>query len=1557
MAKRDRIGKVSVGVTPEFDQAALFREVKAAAAKVPALKLPVKITAKDVNAAIREVNEKSLTKLKLDVSISKQAVNAAIRERNASPGSAKLQVDVKFSPTQVRRALKEAKIEGLMASSILAGKPAILKAERDIAQARKNLWTETNKHALRNQADLTKAVRQSQTELGNQWKQASRHARDFQNQLTKAANAPSFLQKTNADLRHMSVNLRGLEFAIRRMLHTTALAFAAWGAGITLAVGAAVGASVVSFARLETSARNAAAIFAELEPGFNNITKASERMAAVSKITSKAMDSARRASLQTTFTAKDTADGLFFLASAGVRAQDAMKELGDISKFAQAGMFDIQRGSELLLQAVNATGEGMSNLGKVADLLTEANLRSQTTLEDLSVALTNKAGAAFRLFRRPVVETIGLLQELGNVGQVGADAGTNLAIIIREIGRSAAGASPKGEGAVQMFKQLGIHALDAQGNLGSIADILDKLAAKFENFSVRKQILTLKELGFTDKASQGIRRLLVRSQALQKHNDSLQKEVDKLGRTAKGSTARIAEEQLNTLGARFQIFKNNVAALAQVFAGPVAGALTKFFEKIGKDGALFDRFSAAAERLGTQVAGKLVIFLSSIKLSDIKDFFFKLYLAVKLTLQGVQEFFTEFAKGLGKTGDSASILDSIGQAALIMGRGFAAIAPVVGEVLGKFVRFVEEHPAMTKVIIAATLALFAFTSAIRLVILPMTELALAFEAITGIEVAAALGGITAAGLILVAELAGLVIWAYAMGKAFEKLYNSSHIAARGMDFFSGAVLAVQPAVRKTIELVSDLILKMEGLPTGDFKGIDTSKAKRNQDRARAFRAGLPQGPPIPGSAKQGPPVPKAIQDQWDAQKDIQGQLAQMKGAWDDQVKSLDKTTGGTNSYTKALRAANGQAKAASDIHLDHLQKALDSLEGPLERQKTLVDALKDALESLKNVQFKGTKAFEDQKFALDQQTKALQLQQVQLKLGGALDGDPRIKALQDQIDSLGLQAQQVDLSESLKLDPLKKQWDETVNPIVEVDFSAALKQFKFLQMAHTAETEKLAKLQSGYDAIKASMEGTRHAAQRLHHTFNAQIAGIPATAHDGGATAGVALMSGLETGISSQLTPGSPLHTVLNKDIADFIRANKGPIAYDQTILVPAGVAIMEGLTSGLQRGFEPVKGFLRAVGPQMEEYVPDNMFGKRTAEFLVQVAAGKKPNPATFFSDLVPTLPDIQFGATGGNPFKVVEGMFNLNRSSGDSEARGVHATNSYHYRPAPWGGVQAYDYGDAINSSKTLQALVRFAHAHADMFAEEFYDKASSYIKNGKIIPGIFGGHGDHVHLAFRKAFSVGGASTPYDGFFAAAAAAFGIPAPLLKAVAKAESGFKANASSGAGAKGIMQLLPATFAAQHVGSNIFDPGQNIIAGAKYLAAQLHHFHSIKLALAAYNAGPGNAQLALHSFSETIAYVARIMRFLKDFGGFRALGGPTSGGKAYIVGERGPELWMERRPGHILNNKDLTEMTDILREIRDTGGLRQQTTQHIQTASQDPAVVAKLLEIKSRRRAARIRR
>lgn len=117
-------------------------------------------------------------------------------------------------------------------------------------------------------------------------------------------------------------------------------------------------------------------------------------------------------------------------------------------------------------------------------------------------------------------------------------------------------------------------------------------------------------------------------------------------------------------------------------------------------------------------------------------------------------------------------------------------------------------------------------------------------------------------------------------------------------------------------------------------------------------------------------------------------------------------------------------------------------------------------------------------------------------------------------------------------------------------------------------------------------------------------------------------------------------------------------------------------------------------------------------------------------------------------------------------------------------------------------------------------------------------------------------------YDEHFSAASQRHGVPAELFKAVCIAESRMNPRATSRAGARGLMQLMPGTARGLGV-TDSYDPAQSIRGGAQYLADQILAFGEYRLAVAAYNAGPGNVTkyAGVPPFPETERYVAQVMR------------------------------------------------------------------------------------------------
>jgi len=135
-------------------------------------------------------------------------------------------------------------------------------------------------------------------------------------------------------------------------------------------------------------------------------------------------------------------------------------------------------------------------------------------------------------------------------------------------------------------------------------------------------------------------------------------------------------------------------------------------------------------------------------------------------------------------------------------------------------------------------------------------------------------------------------------------------------------------------------------------------------------------------------------------------------------------------------------------------------------------------------------------------------------------------------------------------------------------------------------------------------------------------------------------------------------------------------------------------------------------------------------------------------------------------------------------------------------------------------------------------------------------------------RKIFISKLDSNQFDPIITDASKKYGLEAPLIKAVIKAESDFDPNAISHKGARGLMQIMPMNFRLLNV-ENPFDPHQSIDAGARYLRDMMDRYNGkLNLSLAAYNAGPGAVDRhgGVPPYQETEEYIERVMRYYQRY-------------------------------------------------------------------------------------------
>lgn len=1661
----ERIGRVSVGVDPEFDQAELFRQIKLATKKIPALQLKPKLSAKDVNAEIRKLNAKKLTAVKIPV---------------------KFVVD--------RKALKE--LGMAEAKAIKSSKASTVKAQDDIEKARVRLW----ERSAATQSDIEVATDKNLKEL---WKnleksyalsQRSRTiiAQKEEKERTRIQNAA--ITQRKVQIKFDLKALKDTETAQRKLVDAEMAKFKA-------------------FVKERTRIQNAAVTQRKVQIKFeqksvDDLLKVQNKV--IERIIKEGIERKRATQIARQFNKEQVQE--FFdrekIWKAAEKRRSTIdkdnKALQKLNRTVTNGVTGIRQfaaniivlRSAFSLIRVTAIATAIGFLAQaVATAATAVTVLSSAIAVGLVGALTAATSGALAFAQANLVIKLsveGVKQALGGLNEeidqkkfLALTSAAQSFVLVLD------GMKPAIRGFQQSLQQelfsrlivalqtitplMGQFAVPLQQTartLGDLAIAAANVGAAMSGDLVRvlsTNNILIENMGMSAiNLAHALVDILVAAGPFVVFLSNTTREMSRAVRQfiqakrESGELATFFEHAADALSNLGSIAKSLGTVVVNIFraALPFGDALLEQIASVSADLAditgskkgqkgLTEFFKAAMPAI-REVGGLIVdIGEAFIELSHQEGFLILIKAIRKDLLPVLVEVIGKLTGEFGPT-----LIHTIANLAVLFGNiagelgPLRAVVEVVGAMAALFNAIIETR--IGKAILAVASAIFVLEAALAVLAVQRYLFAasglkfvlMALGRVVVFSLVPALGALRLALLsVSSAMLAILVnpltIAIAGLAGAFYLAWNNSELFRKGTTKFSDAVLDAIPGLRAAAEASADWVLQLQGISQ---EAVIATAGISSIESAAKRLAATQMGLSTIGKGKGGKGFFDLYTNKRNKMSAAERQIADARKEAEKYYQMINNIgVPAEDALKEATKSTNEVMKERMQGTVDVMREKLDKLSGSLEKQKGIVDGLKSALEDLKNVQLEGTKAFSDAKFALDQQTKSLELQQVELKLAGATDEDPRLAALQVQLDSLNLQAQKVDLTESLQLDPLRRKFDETINPIKELSFTSAIAEFQKLTAEHEAETKTLDKVQKKYDGLNEAIKKVEKSISRIADSTGSLTSGLsaavsapsviaepldaanksltssnekiqknvgtireglrkpfrlgardinnilmnlPSTANAGalafitwanetGWIAGRRMMQGFMQGIKSYLVEGSNLHKLLNEEIPAFIRANKGPIAADRQILVPAGVAIMEGLTTGLRRGFDPVKGYLKEVGPSMEEYVPDSMFAKRTAEFMVEVAAGKKPDPNKFFGDLAPDPISITGGIADprlGFLHKTMSLADTGQMAASLAKTFGLSVTSLF--RPGAItssGNLSDHGFGlaaDLSNGSHPTPQMDALSNALRPLFGTIikqliYRDKDQN---KGYPIPN----HMNHVHVAFLpdKEFSLNSGrigksalkGSPFAAIFAAAAQRFGIPAALLQAVTKAESGFDPRAGSGAGAQGLMQLLPSTFAAQHVGGNIFDPKQNIFAGAKYLSEQLKKFKSIRLALAAYNAGPGavGSYGGVPPFSETIAYIARVMDFLKDFGGFRMHGGPTMPGRSYMVGEGGPEFFTPSRPGHIVSNDRLDRMIKAM-ESANRGGTTSAPTYNVHTNLQNPSSVVELIEAKARRRRARI--
>ena len=285
-------------------------------------------------------------------------------------------------------------------------------------------------------------------------------------------------------------------------------------------------------------------------------------------------DAAREVAKTTTYSADQAAKAYFYLASAGLDAQQSIAAMPKVAAFAQAGMFDLALATDLLTDAQSALGltsksatENMENMARVSDVLVKANTLANASVQQFSEALTTQAGAAMKTVNMEIEEGVAVLAAFADQGIKGSYAGTVFSIVLRDL-------QTKALENEEVFKEFGVTVFDTAGNIRNMGDIVSDLERALDGMSDAQIKSTLLQMGFADKSVGAMLALLGTSDAIKNYESNL--------RSAGGITDQIAEKQLDNLNAQLGLLRDKLVDVGIGLGTKILPYVREFVDELNK---------------------------------------------------------------------------------------------------------------------------------------------------------------------------------------------------------------------------------------------------------------------------------------------------------------------------------------------------------------------------------------------------------------------------------------------------------------------------------------------------------------------------------------------------------------------------------------------------------------------------------------------------------------------------------------------------------------------------------------------------------------------------------------------------------------------------------------------------------------------------------------------------------------------------------------------------------------------------------------------------------------
>lgn len=331
------------------------------------------------------------------------------------------------------------------------------------------------------------------------------------------------------------------------------------------------------------------------------MTKSTAIMSGVTENLRKEMEkTAYTISRNSVTSATELAKSYYYLASAGLDAERAIKALPVVEKFAVAGAFDMAEATDLLTDAQSALGlsfkdseENMRGMLKVADILVRANTLANASVQQFSESLTNEAGAAIKQYNMDLEEGVAILATYADQGLKGDAAGSMFGRMVRLLIKSI-------NDNRDAFKEMNIDVEEFANTGKNLTKVIEGITRAVDGLGPAQKAAALETLGFEARIQQAVLPLLGATDKIRAYEAELRK--------AGGYTNEVANKQLVSFSSQLKILWNRVKEASDLIGKELAPYIKALSDRISSLIEWFRGLDAGTKHTIAIMAGLAAIF-------------------------------------------------------------------------------------------------------------------------------------------------------------------------------------------------------------------------------------------------------------------------------------------------------------------------------------------------------------------------------------------------------------------------------------------------------------------------------------------------------------------------------------------------------------------------------------------------------------------------------------------------------------------------------------------------------------------------------------------------------------------------------------------------------------------------------------------------------------------------------------------------------------------------------------------------------------------------------------